>query len=134
MSNNVFDLSVISLRPVHPYTLSKISFYLYSVFPKQPDCFPSRLSSKLYYKGKMSLSRGFRATDFLVSILSYRTRLKTISQVQISKRVYVAFFNPFQNKLFLRVCSTNILKNTVGKGAIAHNEQFLLFPQCFLPF
>ena len=25
-------------------------------------------------------------------------------------------------------------ENTVGKGEIAHNEQFLLFPQCFLPF
>ena len=24
-------------------------------------------------------------------------------------------------------------ENTVGKGKIAHNEQFLLFPQCFLP-
>ena len=23
-------------------------------------------------------------------------------------------------------------KNIVGKGEIAHNEQFLLFPQCFL--
>ena len=51
--------------------------------------------------------------------------------------------NPFPNKLkFLRVCSTSLLKtlwekiseNTVGKGEIARNEQFLLFPQCFLPF
>ena len=25
-------------------------------------------------------------------------------------------------------------ENTVGKGEIAPNEQFLLFPQCFLPF
>ena len=25
------------------------------------------------------------------------------------------------------------LENTVGKGEIARNEQFLLFPQCFLP-
>ena len=25
-------------------------------------------------------------------------------------------------------------ENTVGKGEIARNEQFLLFPQCFLPF
>ena len=25
-------------------------------------------------------------------------------------------------------------KNTVEKGEIARNEQFLLFPQCFLPF
>ena len=24
------------------------------------------------------------------------------------------------------------VENTVGKGEIAHNEQFLLFPQCFL--
>ena len=24
-------------------------------------------------------------------------------------------------------------KNAVGKGEIARNEQFLLFPQCFLP-
>ena len=24
-------------------------------------------------------------------------------------------------------------ENTVGKGEIAANEQFLLFPQCFLP-
>ena len=24
-------------------------------------------------------------------------------------------------------------ENTVGKGEIAHNKQFLLFPQCFLP-
>ena len=32
--------------------------------------------------------------------------------------------------LFLRVCSTN-LENTVGKGEISHQEQFLLFPYCF---
>ena len=25
------------------------------------------------------------------------------------------------------------LENTVGKGENTHNEQFLLFPQCFLP-
>ena len=24
-------------------------------------------------------------------------------------------------------------ENTAGKGEIARNEQFLLFPQCFLP-
>ena len=38
--------------------------------------------------------------------------------------------------LFLRFWSTILLKqkNTVGKREIARNEQFLLFPQCFLPF
>ena len=45
------------------------------------------------------------------------------------------FLSPFQNKpWFLRVCSINLLKTLWGKGEIAHNEQFLLFPQCFLPF
>ena len=42
-------------------------------------------------------------------------------------------FNPFPNKpWFLRVGRTS-LENTVGKGEIARNKQFLLFPQCFLP-
>ena len=41
--------------------------------------------------------------------------------------------NPFPNKpWFLRVCRTSLLK-TLGKGEIARSEQFLLFPQCFLP-
>ena len=43
-------------------------------------------------------------------------------------------FNPFPDKpWFLHVCSTSLLK-TVEKGEIAGNEQFLLFPLCFLPF
>ena len=34
---------------------------------------------------------------------------------------------------FLFVCSTSLLK-TLGKVEVAHNEQFLLFSQRFLPF
>ena len=30
------------------------------------------------------------------------------------------------------VCPIVSFENTVGKGEIAHNKQFLLFPQCFL--
>ena len=46
----------------------------------------------------------------------------------------VLLFNPFPNKpLLFRVCITSLLK-TLGKGEIARNKQFLLFPQCFLPF
>ena len=42
--------------------------------------------------------------------------------------------HPFPSKpWFLRVCSTSLCENTVEKGEIARNEQFLLFPQCFLP-
>ena len=42
--------------------------------------------------------------------------------------------HPFPNKpWFLCVCSTSLSENSVGKGEIARNEQFLLFPQCFIP-
>ena len=40
---------------------------------------------------------------------------------------------PFPNKTwFLRVCNTSLMK-TLGKGEMACNEQFVLFPLCFLP-
>ena len=42
---------------------------------------------------------------------------------RLSKQALV--FTCLQYKLF---------EITVGKGEIARNEQFLLFPQCFLPF
>ena len=45
-----------------------------------------------------------------------------------------SFFNPFPNKLwFIQVWIYKSFENTVEKGEIAHNEEFLLFPQCFLP-
>ena len=52
-----------------------------------------------------------------------------------SKGVIVwEWVNPFPNKPWcLRVCGIS-LENTVGKGEIAHDEQFLLFLQCLLPF
>ena len=44
----------------------------------------------------------------------------------------INFVNPFPNKpWFLRVCSTSLFENTKGKGQIAHNEQFILFPRFF---
>ena len=39
-------------------------------------------------------------------------------------------FNPFPHNDTL---GNKPFENTVGKGEIARNEQFLLFPQCFLP-
>ena len=43
-------------------------------------------------------------------------------------------FNPFpHNDTFLMPLGNKPFENTVGKGEIARNEQFLLFPQCFLP-
>ena len=44
------------------------------------------------------------------------------------------FLDPFPNKLwFFTGLQDKSFVNTAGKGEIALNEQFLLFPQCFLP-
>ena len=45
-----------------------------------------------------------------------------------------SFFIRVVNKpWFLRVFSTSLFETLWGKGEIARSEQFLLFPQCFLP-
>ena len=43
--------------------------------------------------------------------------------------------NPFPHNdtLLTPLLGNKPFENTVGKGEIARNEQFLLFPQCFLP-
>ena len=42
--------------------------------------------------------------------------------------------NPFlKQSLFFMFLRCKSCENTEGKGEIARNEQFLLFPQCFLP-
>ena len=41
---------------------------------------------------------------------------------------------PFPKQALVFTClQCESFENTVGKGEIARNEQFLLFPQCFLP-
>ena len=41
---------------------------------------------------------------------------------------------PFPKQALVFTClQYKSFENTVGKGEIACNEQFLLFPQCFLP-
>ena len=43
-------------------------------------------------------------------------------------------FQPFPKQALVFTClQYKSFKNTVGKGEIACNEQFLLLPQCFLP-
>ena len=51
---------------------------------------------------------------------------------RLRKKEYHNLLYPFPNKPWvLCVCSTNLFENTVGKGEIARNEQFLLFPTVF---
>ena len=59
------------------------------------------------------------------------TKSWTYSFLKPSKMTYL----PFPKQALVFTClQYKSFENTVGKGEIARNEQFLLFPQCFLPF
>ena len=65
--------------------------------------------------------------------MSYSCTINSLSFCPRNISIKAINCNPFLNKpWFLCACSTSLLK-TRGKGEIADNEQFLLFPQCFLP-
>ena len=47
---------------------------------------------------------------------------------------FLCFTGSFPNQvLVFRCLQYKSFETAVGKGEIARNEQFLLFPQCFLP-
>ena len=62
---------------------------------------------------------GKHSPKYYIITLVLRLHLSVLTLSQISP-----VFTCLQYKSF---------ENTVGNGEIAHNEQFLLFPQCFLP-
>ena len=50
------------------------------------------------------------------------------------KHVLKNVINSFPNKPWFMCLLYKSFENTVGKGEIACREQFLFFPQCFVPF
>ena len=54
------------------------------------------------------------------------------SENPLNERFSESYAIPTQGHL-LTLLGNKPFKNTVGKGEIAPYEQFLLFPQCFLP-
>ena len=53
-----------------------------------------------------------------------------ISQSSMGQKIN----KPFPKQALVFTClQYKSFENPVGKGEIARNEQFLLFPQCFLP-
>ena len=60
--------------------------------------------------------------------------LKYLSQTHFSKNSPFSL-NTLPNKPWFFTClQYKSFENTVGKGEVACDEQFLFFPQCFLPF
>ena len=50
-----------------------------------------------------------------------------------SKDIQFPLLTLSQTSMVFRCLRYKSFENTVGKGEIARNKQFLLFPQCFLP-
>ena len=71
------------------------------------------------------------AEDYSTSVQSF---FRQSGSYEFINLWWLSLYSPLTNNpLLLRMCVTSLLK-TVGKEEIARNEQFLLFPQCFLPF
>ena len=91
----------------------------------------------LWKRDKMLGNQYFHSIFNMVCVLSETeiiNELHTIllASVNAFNMLDLNFFNPLPNKpLFLHVCSRSPLK-TLRKGEIARNNQFLLFPKCFL--
>ena len=62
------------------------------------------------------------------------TGRQQMAQWLITNKPHLTNMNFPKKPWFLRVCSRGSFENSVGKGEIARYEQFLLFPQYFLPF
>ena len=64
----------------------------------------------------------------------YNSSNSPIAKANLGSKTLEIFYsnslNPFLVFTYLQYKS---FENTVGKGEIAHKEQFLLFSQCFLP-
>ena len=83
----------------------------------------------------LTQNQGVRLAIKFVRVM-IKTALTTFTRLSTN----LTSINPFpHNDTFRCPWKTSLLKtlwafeNSVGKGEIALNEQFLLFPQCFLP-
>ena len=119
ISHNVFNPSPFNFSFTHSV------FYLF------------RELSAIFIKFKIVVCRLFQFG--LKSVVWERVKFVFCKCLQfglVHNSVTCKQFNSYPNKpCFSHVCETSLLKTLkhCGKGEIAHNEQFLLLPKCFLP-
>ena len=66
--------------------------------------------------------------------LQHNSKSNELSFTNIQRNSKLNELNPFPKQALVFTClQYKCFENTVGRGEIARNEQFLLFPQCFLP-
>ena len=90
-------------------------------------------------EGTEDVHDALHMNDFQVADGNSDSDLDESSEQDMSFEIKVGIyslmhFNPFPKKPWVFTClQYNCFENTVGKGEIAHNEHFLLFPECFQP-
>ena len=99
----------------------------------------TNLLKTLWEKEKLLVTNNFSFSNSVfypfeeLSAIFVKFEIVICKLLQFGRVLNLLSVNPFPNKpWFLRVCSTSLFENTVGKGQIARKEQFLLFPHCFL--
>ena len=77
-----------------------------------------------------------RSTNYSHIGISVHMSPTSLSSLQLISVIYVDNFDScltlYSIDTHITTSATDAFKNIVGKGEIARNEQFLLFPQCFL--
>ena len=89
-----------------------------------------------FWKGrKYGENAGYQFVFFFSPFSCYVSNL--FKKTSFSKSLKVGIMcsrEPFPKQALVFTClKYKSFENTAGKGEIARNEQFLLFPQCFLP-
>ena len=105
----------------------------------QLDLFSYRTANiDIIVKGDINVKRqaGIHIRISLISLYLHArgNKMRPFSKLRL---VEIQFKQMVKNVLTLSQtspCFYMSFENTVGKEEIAHNEQFLLFPSCFLPF
>ena len=91
---------------------------------------------KILFGKRLSLIDGLRDNYTIITTLFCPSLCVSKSSSLISvnnhDRQSSLIINPFPHNNLLTSVGNKPFENTVGKGEIACNKQFLLFPQCFL--
>ena len=83
-----------------------------------------------------TINQSINQSDYQEQISTVEPHLIVVCKsIQFSgKSKSFSWVNPYPNEFLVFKClQYKSFENTVGKWEIARNEQFLLFPQCFLP-
>ena len=104
---------------------------------KNADLLDTEVKGRVMSKSKQlkSVNTAFKSVSYHLEVQKLNITMTdcTVQSIQADSRKLGLISFPIK-PLFFTCLQYKSFENTVGKGEIARNEQFLLFPQCFLSF